>query len=154
MSNNIFNIDFYEFLELLEKYKVDFLLVGGYAVVLHGFVRSTGDIDLWIERTEVNYTKLEKVYQDFTAPIFPKEQFFDENITVWGIGVEPTKIELITKVDGLQFQESFAKCAYFKVEKLNVPYIDFEDLIKNKLASGRYKDLADVEQLQKNKKNI
>lgn len=54
MSNNIFNIDFYEFLELLEKYKVDFLLVGGYAVVLHGFVRSTGDIDLWIERTEVN----------------------------------------------------------------------------------------------------
>lgn len=154
MSNNIFNIDFYEFLELLEKYKVDFLLVGGYAVVLHGFVRSTGDIDLWIERTEVNYEKLKKVYQDFTAPIFPKEQFFDENITVWGIGVEPTKIEIITEVDGLQFQESFAKCVYFKVEKLNVPYIDFEDLIKNKLASGRYKDLADVEQLQKNKKNI
>lgn len=101
MSNNIFNIDFYEFLELLEKHKVDFLLVGGYAVVLHGFVRSTGDIDLWIERTEVNYEKLEKVYQDFTAPIFPKEQFFDENISVWGIGVEPTKIEIITEVDGL-----------------------------------------------------
>jgi hypothetical protein len=152
MSNNIFNIDFFEFLELLEKHKVDFLLVGGYAVVLHGYVRSTGDMDLWIERTTENYQKLVSVYSDFSAPIFPEEQFFDKTINVWGIGIEPTKIEILTEVDGLTFKESFVKCEYFEIEQLQIPYIDFEDLIKNKLASGRYKDLADIEQLNKNKK--
>jgi hypothetical protein len=151
MSNNIFNNDFLEFLMLLDKHKVDFLLVGGYAVVLHGYVRSTGDMDLWIERTEDNYQKLRKVYFDFSAPIFPQEQFSNHKFNVWGIGVEPTKIEIVTQVDGLIFEESFKKKNFFKVDKLQIPYIDFEDLIKNKQASGRYKDLADIEQLNKKK---
>lgn len=152
MSNNIFNVDFLEFLELLKKHKVDFLLVGGYAVVLHGFIRSTGDMDLWIERTENNYNKLKKVYLDFCAPIFPEEEFSNHEFNVWGIGVEPSKIEILTKVDGLAFNESYKKRKYFKIDKLRIPYIDFDDLIKNKLASGRYKDLADIEQLNKLKK--
>ena len=151
MSNNIFNNDFLEFLMLLDKHKVDFLLVGGYAVVLHGYVRITGDMDLWIERTEDNYQKLRKVYFDFSAPIFPQEQFSNHKFNVWGIGVEPTKIEIVTQVDGLIFEESFKKKNFFKVDKLQIPYIDFEDLIKNKQASGRYKDLADIEQLNKKK---
>ena len=62
MSHNIFNVDFLDFLELLEKHKVEFLLVGGYAVILHGYIRSTGDMDLWIERTNDNYQKITKVY--------------------------------------------------------------------------------------------
>ncbi len=149
MSNNIFNADFLEFLMLLEKHKVDFLLVGGYAVVLHGYVRSTGDMDLWIERTDYNYQKLKKVYLDFRAPIFPQEQFSNDSFNVWGIGIEPTKIEILTQVDGLIFKESFKKRKFFKVDKLQICYIDFEDLIKNKQASGRFKDLADIEQLKK-----
>ena len=152
MSNNIFNIDFLDFLALLEKHKINFLLVGGYAVVLHGYIRSTGDMDLWIERNIQNYQKLEKVYSEFGAPIFPEEQFSNENFNVWGIGREPSKIEIITQVDGLEFAESFKKRNYFKVDKLKVPYIDFDDLLTNKLATGRYKDLADIEQLKKNKK--
>lgn len=152
MSNNIFNFDFLEFLELLEKHKVDFLLVGGYAVVLHGYVRSTGDMDLWIERNDENYQKLKKVYRDFSAPIFPEKQFSNPKFNVWGIGVEPSKIEILTQVDGLLFEESKSHCNWFELEKINVPYIDFDDLIKNKLASGRYKDLADIEQLKKLKK--
>ncbi len=149
MSNSIFNLDFLEFLELLEKHKVDFLLVGGYAVVLHGYIRSTGDMDLWVERTDENYQKLKKVYQDFSAPIFPEEQFSNHKFNVWGIGVEPSKIEILTQVDGLLFGESYAKRKYFKVDELQIPYIDFDDLLKNKQASGRYKDLADIEQLNK-----
>ena len=152
MSNNIFNFDFLEFLKLLEKHDVDFLLVGGYAVVLHGYIRSTGDIDLWIERTDTNYEKLIKVYLDFSAPIFPKEQFLNPKFNVWGIGVEPSKIEILTQVDGLLFNESFKKRKFFKVDNFQIPYIDFDDLIKNKLISGRYKDLADIEQLRKLKK--
>ena len=149
---NLFNIDFLEFLELLEKHKVEFLLVGGYAVILHGYGRSTGDLDLWINQTSDNYYRLKKVYEDFGAPIFSKEDFENERLDVWSIGVEPRKIEILTKVSGLKFVESSKHCNWLELEKIKIPYIDFGDLIKNKLATGRYKDLADIEQLKKLKK--
>ncbi len=148
---NLFNPDFLEFLELLDKHKVKFLLVGGYAVILHGYVRSTGDLDLWIEKTPENYYKLQKVYSNFGAPIFPFEEFLNDKFDVWGIGAEPSKIEVLTHVDGLIFDESFLNCIYYDLEKFRVPYIDLEDLIKNKKASGRFKDFADIEQLNKKK---
>lgn len=149
---NLFNFDFLEFLELLEKHEVDFLLVGGYAVIIHGYTRSTGDLDLWINQTTDNYRKLKLVYQDYCAPIFSEEDFESDKFDVWSIGVEPRKIEILTKVDGLIFEESKSHCKWFELEKIKIPYIDFDDLIKNKLASGRYKDLADIEQLKKIKK--
>ncbi len=149
---NLFNVDFLDFLELLNKHEVDFLLVGGYAVIIHGYNRSTGDLDLWINKTPLNYFNLKKVYSDFGAPIFPQEDFESGSYDVWSIGAEPLKIEIITNVDGLIFEESKSRCKWFQIEKLKVPYIDFDDLIKNKFASGRYKDLADIEQLNKLKK--
>ncbi|WP_395053782.1 DUF6036 family nucleotidyltransferase [Flavobacterium sp.] len=149
---NLFNIDFQDFLRLLEKHTVDFLLVGGYTVILHGFIRSTGDLDVWIERSSNNYHKLKKVYSDFGAPIFSEEDFMSEKLDVWSIGVEPRKIEILTNVDGLIFEESKQNCKWYKFEEVNVPYINFDDLIKNKIATGRYKDLADVEQLKNKKK--
>lgn len=148
---NLFNIDFLEFLELLENHKVEFLLVGGYAVILHGYGRSTGDLDLWINQSFDNYNKLKLVYNDFGAPIFSLEDFENDRFDVWSIGVEPRKIEVLTKVTGLEFESSFKNCKWLDLEKFKVPYIDLEDLIKNKTATGRYKDLADIEQL--NKKN-
>ncbi len=151
---NLFNLDFLDFLELLDKHKVSYLLVGGYAVILHGYGRSTGDLDLWIHQTPENYYNLKKVYQDFGAPIFSIEDFDSEKFDVWGIGVEPRKIEILTKVSGLQFTETFKNCNWLELDKCKVPYIDFEDLIKNKKASGRLKDLADIEQLNKLNKNI
>jgi SPX domain protein involved in polyphosphate accumulation len=149
---NLFNNDFLDFLKLLEKHDVDFLLVGGYAVILHGYTRSTGDLDLWVKKSSDNYNNLKKAYTDFGAPIFSEEDFESEKLDVWGIGVEPRKIEILTHVDGLLFNESKKNCKMLELEKLKVPYIDFDDLIKNKLATGRYKDLADVEQLKINKK--
>ena len=74
MLNNIFNVDFLDLLALLEKHKIDFLLIGSYALVLHGYIGSTGDMDLWIERNIQNYQKLEKVYAEFGSLIFPQEQ--------------------------------------------------------------------------------
>lgn len=150
---NLFNPDFLDFLELLDKNKVEYLLVGGYAVILHGYIRSTGDLDLWLNKTSENYKKLEQVYSDFGAPIFPYEEFLNDKFDVWSIGIEPTKIEILTHVDGLEFKESFKNCNWFEIDKIKVPYIYFDDLIKNKLASGRHKDLADVEQLSKKKEN-
>ena len=148
---NLFNNDFLDFLELLKIHDVNYLLVGGYAVILHGYGRSTGDLDLWIDQTSENYNKLRKVYLGFGAPIFSEEEFNSEKIDVWSIGVEPRKIEILTKVTGLKFNESLKNCNWFELEKIKVPYIDFDDLIKNKLATGRYKDLADVEQLNRKK---
>ena len=148
---NLFNVDFLEFLELLDKNSVNYLLVGGYAVILHGYGRSTGDLDLWINQTPENYSKLQKTYKEFGAPIFSAEDFESEKFDVWSIGVEPRKIEILTKVSGLQFDESLRNCNWLEIEKFKVPYIDFDDLIKNKLATGRYKDLADIEQLKKKK---
>ncbi len=150
---NIFNNDFLDFLKLLDKYSVDYLLVGGYAVILHGYGRSTGDMDLWVNQTEDNYFKLQKSYLDFSAPIFSIEDFQNEKMDVWSIGVEPRKIEILTNVTGLNFVESKSHCNFLDLEKIKVPYIDFDDLLKNKNATGRLKDLLDVEQLSKKKKD-
>jgi hypothetical protein len=146
---NLFNLDFLDFLTLLKKYEVKYLLVGGYAVILHGYTRSTGDLDLWIKKNSENYFRLKKVYEEFGAPIFSQEDFESDQFDVWGIGVEPRKIEILTHVDGLNFDESYQHCNWFELINFEVPYINFEDLIKNKIVSGRYKDLADVEQLKK-----
>jgi hypothetical protein len=100
---NLFNYDFLEFLELLGKHEVEYLLVGGYAVILNGYVRSTGDLDLWVNKTENNYSKLSRVYTDFGTPMFSNEEFSSDKFDVWSIGTEPTKIEILTHVDGLNF---------------------------------------------------
>lgn len=149
---NVFNIDFLEFLELLDKHEVEYLLVGGYAVILHGYSRSTGDMDLWVNQTTENYNKLKLVYNNFGAPIFSIEDFESDKFDVWSIGVEPRKIEILTKASGLEFTESKKNCENINFDKFKIPYIDFEDLMKNKRTTGRLKDLADVEQLMKNKK--
>lgn len=149
---NLFNNDFLDFLSLLDKYKVDFLLVGGYAVILHGYGRSTGDLDLWVNQNQENYNKLQLAYADFGAPIFSLNEFQSEKFDVWSIGIEPRKIEILSKVSGLIFSESFNHCDWIELEQIKVPYIDFEDLMKNKKATGRLKDLADIEQLKKLKK--
>jgi hypothetical protein len=150
---NLFNIDFLDFLELLNKHEVDYLLVGGYAVILHGFGRSTGDLDLWVNKNSENYNKLQQAYNDFGAPIFSIEDFESEKFDVWSIGAEPRKIEILTKVSGLNFGESFRNCKWLELENFKVPYIDFDDLIKNKKSTGRLKDLLDIEQLSKSKKD-
>lgn len=150
---NLFNKDFLDFLQLLDKNNVDFLLVGGYAVILHGYARSTGDMNLWVNQNEENYSKLKKVYEEFGAPIFSLEEFFSDKFDVWSMGVEPRKIEVLTKVSGLNFIESKSHCDWINEKDFKVPYIDFEDLMKNKLASGRLKDLLDYQQLNK-KRNI
>lgn len=150
---DIFNPDFIDFLKFLNKNEVEYLLVGGYAVILHGYIRSTGDMDLWVKKSKDNYLKIKKTYNDFGAPMFSESHFLETELDVWSIGKEPSKIEILTNVDGLEFNESFKNCNWFDLEKIKIPYIYFDDLIKNKLASGRYKDLADIEQLSKIKKD-
>ena len=106
-----------------------------------------------MDRTE--HSKLPKVRESIRRiwiTNFSSRAVVNENFNVRRIGRKSSKIEIITQVDGLKFRESFKKRNYFKVDKLKVPYIDFDDLLINKLATGRYKDLADIKQLKKKKK--
>lgn len=151
---DLFNPDFVDFLEACSNNEVEYLLVGGYAVILHGYIRSTADMDIWVNKTAGNYRKLVKAYSDFGAPIFSEEDFLGNKYDVWGIGVEPNKIEVMSEVKGIDFDECLAACKKLPVKNFTVPYIHLKHLLQAKEAAGRFKDKADIEQLKKNNKDI
>ena len=146
---SLFNSDFTDFLRLLDDNKVRFILIGGYAVILHGFIRSTADMDIFVEKSAENYLKLKKTYLEFGASIFSKTEFFNDELDVWSIGREPNKIDVVSKIKGITFIESIESCEWFSLDNFKIPYIHINHLVKNKLATGRGKDLVDVEQLSK-----
>lgn len=149
---DLFNNDFIDFLEACYNCEVEYLLVGGYAVILHGYVRSTADMDVWVNKTLANYKKLAQAFSDFGAPIFTEDDFLGDKYDVWGIGVEPNKIEIMNKVKGLQFDECLLECKKLPVRDFEVSYIHLKHLLIAKEAAGRFKDKADIEALTKNRK--
>jgi hypothetical protein len=140
--------DFKDFLNLLNSRGVDYLLVGGYAVGLHGYFRHTGDLDIWVRISETNAEKLVIVFKEFgfDVPGLSPELFLDEK-RMTRIGREPVKIEILTKISGLDYDPAKAKSVVAEMSGISIPLISLADLRKNKLASGRLKDLADLENL-------
>lgn len=105
---NIFNADFKDFIQALNDNDVDYILVGGFAVILHGHSRVTGDMDIWVNRTEENYKKLMKAFYQFGMPAFDmsKENFLNhQDWDVFKFGRKPAAIDIMTKVKGLDFDE-------------------------------------------------
>lgn len=151
---DLFNKDFLDFIHALNITEVEYILVGGYAVILHGFARSTADMDVWVNKTYWNYQKLKKAYSIFGAPIFSEKDFLGDEIDVWGIGREPNRIEILNQLKGITFEEAFPLCKTFMQNNIAIKYIHINHLIKAKEAAGRLKDKNDVEQLQKKNKNI
>lgn len=146
----LMNKDFLEFIGFLEARKVKYLVVGGYAVALHGFPRYTGDIDFFVALDEFNASALVEVFTDFgfediglTSKDFLVPDFVVE------VGREPRKIQVLTGIDGVFFDECYVKHVTKEIAGLSVHFISKDDLIKNKIASGRSKDLIDVIELQK-----
>jgi len=140
--------EFKEFAKLLNDQKVEYLLVGGYAVVLYGYVRYTGDIDFWINPTEENANRIVEVLDRFgfgSLNLTIKDFTKDDQIIQ--LGYPPNRINIITSVTGLTFTECYPKRNSFSIEGVEVQTISLEDLKKNKKASGRYKDLDDLENL-------
>lgn len=154
MSSEIFFQDFLEFLRALNEHEVAYLLVGGYAVILHGYPRTTGDLDVWVQPTEENYRKLTAAFQDFGMPVFDMtpENFLDTSgFDVFTFGTPPISIDIMTQVKGLEFEEVFPKAGTVTVDgDLSVRLISLEDLLKAKRASGRSKDFNDIRHLTKN----
>lgn len=143
--------DFKEFVELLNVNKVEYLIVGGYSVAHHGFPRYTGDFDVWINPTEDNSVKMMDVLDQFGFGSLGinREDFLHPDKIVQ-FGVEPLRIDVITAVDGIgKFSEAYHNRDRARYDQLKINFIGYQDLIKNKKASGRLQDQRDVQELEK-----
>jgi hypothetical protein len=146
---NLFNDDFIDFIESLNRHKVDYVLVGGYAVIIRGYSRTTGDIDLWVNRSPENYTKLIAAIVQFGLPqhALPIEKFLSEDFDVFSFGRPPYSIEIMTAVKGLDFSETHSNATLEEIDGIRVNVIHINQLKQAKKASGRNKDLNDLENL-------
>jgi hypothetical protein len=142
--------DFKEFLQLLNENKVMYLIVGGYAVAMHGYVRSTGDIDIWIKNNRENAKKLLKVlYQFGFKSLNIVIEDIKKNDQIIQLGYPPYRIDIITSLEGLSFNVCYKKCIRFQIEKnFKINLIDLESLKISKLKAGRSRDLDDLENLK------
>lgn len=154
----LFNKDFIEYIILLNKYDVDYLLVGGMAVNLYGYRRSTGDMDLFINPTSENHLKLKKVHGAFGMPMGEMEDlkvFQDTTkFDVYTFGVSPIQIDVMTACKGLQFDDAFQNAVNFEVDdNVYCKVVHYRELIASKKASARLRDQADIEELERIKRN-
>ena len=140
--------DFKDFLRLLSDHEVAYLLVGGYAVAVYGYVRYTADLDIWVLMSAENASKVVSVLQDFGLPSANELlEVFQNEKRVVGMGMPPYKIEVITSIDGVKFEECYSKKQIIEIDGIPINFISLEDLRINKAASGRFKDLNDLEHL-------
>lgn len=144
------NPDFADFLAALTGTGARFLVVGAHALAVHGVPRATGDIDIWIDRSPDNAARVWKALADFGAPTSSIDIAPDDLATpnkVIQIGVPPRRIDVLTDVSGLEFGDAWMTRVVHRIGELDVPFIGRAALIRNKRASGRLKDLGDLEAL-------
>ena len=152
---NIFQEDFRDFIKALNNHDVKYIVVGGMAVILHGHARVTGDMDIWVERTTENYGKLVKTFEEFGMPVFDMtlKKFLNvKESDVFSFGRNPVGIDIMTAVKGLDFDKAYSLSTIFDDDGLLIRIVHINHLIQAKKASGRLKDLDDINQLQKRKK--
>jgi len=143
------NEDYKEMLQCLADEDAKFLIVGAYAMAAHGYPRATMDIDIWVMPSRDNAQAVLRALRRFGAPLRGLTAGdLQEDDTIFQIGVAPRRIDIITGASGLQFEEAFARSTKIRIEGLQVRIPSVDDLIRNKRASGRTKDLADVEALE------
>lgn len=146
--------DFKEFLQLLNAHAVEYLVVGGIAVGIHGYPRMTEDIDVWVNNSPANVASLVKAVREFgfDLPETTNELFANPDNIV-RMGVKPYCIEVMSRISGVEFDKCFASRKIVQIDEINVNMIGLDDLITNKEASGRHKDLEDVEHLLEGQNN-
>jgi predicted nucleotidyltransferase len=143
------NKDYKEMLQCLSEENVKFLLVGAYAVAAYGYPRATKDIDILVRAAPDNAPGVMRALARFGAPLtgVSETDFATEGI-VFQIGNSPRRIDILTRISGVEFQHAYERRNTLTLEGINVPVISLEDLIANKRATGRTQDLADVERLE------
>ncbi|HEY2581799.1 MAG TPA: DUF6036 family nucleotidyltransferase [Mucilaginibacter sp.] len=148
--SNIFNEDFRDFIKCFNDFNVKYILVGGYSVILHGYSRTTGDMDIWVERTTDNYENIKLAFLHFGMPVFDMtvDAFLNStNLDVFTFGRPPSSIDIMVSVKGLNFADCYQNAIYFEEDGLMIRTIFITDLINAKKASGRAKDINDLENL-------
>jgi predicted nucleotidyltransferase len=143
------NEDYKEMLQCLLEEHVRFLLVGAYAVAVYGYPRATKDIDIFVRAAPENASSLMKALARFGAPLSDvSESDFSTEGVVFQIGNSPRRIDILTRISGVEFESAYANRKTISIAGMEVPIISLEDLIANKRATGRTQDLADVEKLE------
>jgi len=146
----LLNSDYKDMLCILLDNEVKFLLVGAYAMGAHGYPRATGDIDIWIEPSEDNSKRAYRSLTLFGAPVEQlDEATFVKHGIVFQIGVAPRRIDIITAISGVEFDQAYQQRYTIEFEGLKLPMLSLADLIKNKRATGRDKDRLDADRLEK-----
>ena len=144
--------DFKDFIKFLNENKVKYLLVGGWAVGIHGNPRATKDIDFLIAVDNANLKRLQKAMYEFGAPTIDMTIFKDKG-NFFRMGRPPIQIDIITDATGIDMKSSYLRRQIVEVDGLEISVISKEDLIVNKKASGRHRDLDDAEILEKSEKD-
>ena len=139
------NQDFDAMLSALSGAGADFLIVGAHALAAHGRPRATGDLDVWVRPTPDNAGRVWTALQAFGAPLFDltREDLSTPGV-VFQIGLPPCRIDILTTISGVSFDEAWPRRGVFAIEGRNLPFIGREDLLANKRAAGRPKDLVDL----------
>lgn len=147
------NDDFRDIIELLLQSRAEFVVVGAHALAVHGVSRATGDIDLFVRPSLENANRVCAALQAFGAPLAshrvgPAE--LAEPGMVYQLGLPPRRIDVLTEIDGVDFAAASKGCVLYELDGLTIPFLGKSELIQNKLAAGRPKDLADVAMLTEN----
>ena len=143
--------DYRDLLVCLADAGAEFLLIGGWALALHGYGRGTDDMDVFVRATPGNAARVFRSLVEFGAPVAAHgvtAGLFAQPDYGYRIGVRPNVIELLTRIDGVTFEEAFVDHRSFEIDGRRIPYIGRAALLANKRAAGRAKDLADVEWLE------
>lgn len=142
------NDDFKDLLKLLRSKNVRYLLIGGYAVIAHGHPRFTSDLDIAIAADQDNVDRVLEMLKEFGFPLPARNPFSDPKSIV-RLGVEPVKVEILNYLEGVNFEDAYARRQTSPTEDIEIDLISLEDLLVNKSVVGRDKDLLDVKELRR-----
>lgn len=141
--------EFIEFIELLNAHNVRYLVVGGYAVALHGHPRYTKDLDVWIELSPKNAENIINALEEFGfGSLGLKPEDFLERDQIIQLGYPPNRIDILTTLKDIQFNDCYKEKVEIQIQGIKINFIDLENLKLNKRATGRPQDLADAENLE------
>jgi hypothetical protein len=149
------NRDFVEMLSALAEAQAEFLVVGAHALAAHGVPRATGDLDIWVRPESKNADRVLAALEAFGAPQFDltREDLLRPG-TVFQIGVAPSRIDILTSISGVSFEQAWPNRITVPIESLSVPVLGKDDFIANKRAVGRPRDLSDLDLLEESERDL
>jgi len=153
MAQKLLPKDFVDLLRAFAAADVRFLVVGAYALALHGLPRATGDLDVWIDASADNASRAYSALRDFGAPLASlREEDLTDRGLVFQMGVPPLRIDILMGISGVEFAEAWNRRIEKRFEGVRFPVLGYDDLVRNKRASGRPKDLVDLEVLARQRR--